>query len=160
MLTQAERNDGVYVLVEKSLADGKYQLVSISNTRPAIANARQERVIFSKDLQKFAADFTTYQWEIYADPGNYGQKTEVMRCTPDVSRDKLIAYGPCSSELAETFVPMGVTKEYVAGKITKAAKDSWEDPRRNNRVAPINPWFVLSQSQAIEKLGIKKVEKK
>lgn len=159
MLTQSERQGGTYVLLEKSIADGKYQLVDISRERQKIANLRQERVVFSGDLQKYAIDFEKYRWETFVDAGNYDEKTDIMRCDASMSRDKLASYNPCSSEFQQTFVPFGVTKAYVAGRMSKAAKDAWEDRRQNNSIQAGDPWGALSDSGALAKLGIKRVDK-
>lgn len=159
MLTQSERQGGLYILLEKSIADGKYKLLDVSPSKQKIANSRQERVVFTSDLQKYAVDFDDYEWETYVDRGNYDQKSEIMRCTPAVSRDKTVSYNPCSSDFKDIFVPFGITKAYAAGHLAQSVKQTWEDPRQNNRVTFVNPWSALSDSGAVAKLGIKRVEK-
>lgn len=158
MLTRSERQGGVYVLLEKSIADGKYKLLGTSAEKQKITNSRQERVVFTADLQKYSLDFDDYHWETYADSGNYGQKTEIMRCTPSVSTEKTVSYNPCSTALKEVFVPFGITKAYAAGKLHPSIKKAWEDPGQNNRVIANNPWGALSESGAIAKLGIQRIE--
>jgi hypothetical protein len=159
MLTDAERQGGTYVLLEKSVADGKYKVVDIAKQKQKIANSRQERVVFNSDLSAYAVDFDSHRWETYADSANYGTQTDIMRCGANPGGDKTSSYSPCSSDFRETFVPMGIIKAYTAGSMSYEAKKRWEDPRFNDRVVAGNPWYALQQSGAIEKLGIKRVNK-
>lgn len=157
MLTKSEIKGGTYILVEKSISDGKYKTVSIGKERPKIQNERQERIVFSEDLTKYAVDFEDYSWEEYVDRGNYNQATYVARCTTPQSKTR--SYSPCSTEFKYTFVPMSVTKAYVAGHMSTNQKKAWEDPNRNPLVAPLNPWKAIHESGAVYEIGIVKVEK-
>ena len=38
------------------------------------------------------------------------------------------------------------------------ARKLWDDPSWNTKVVAVNPWRALSESGAIQKLGIKRVE--
>lgn len=149
MLDQAN-----YVLVQKSVASGDWTLVSISKTRQPITNERQERIVINKSLTAFAPDYTDYSFQTYVDRGNYNFETTIMHCKSTPLKAK--QYGPCNSEFASVFVPMSVTKAYVAGRMGYAAKKEWEDPLTNTRRYVDSPQWVLQVVGAFEKLGIPK----
>lgn len=159
MLTTMQAKGGTYVVVEKSIADGKYQLISISKEKTKLANARQERIVVSGDMKWYAVDFDDYQWETYTDGGNYNQKSDITRCGAGSIRDKLVSYNPCSTEFRDTFVPFSVTKAYTAGSMSYETKKRWEDQRFNSMTEPTDPWVALTQSGALAKLGIVLVKK-
>lgn len=159
MLTQSEREGGVYVLLEKSIADGKYKVLDIAKQKQKIANSRQERVVFTGDLRAYALDFDSHRWETNVDGANYGQQTDIMHCGAAAGGDKTVSYNPCSTDFRETFVPFGVTKAYTAGQMSYEEKRRFEDPRFNDRVVARNPWGALQESGAIAKLGIKRVDR-
>jgi hypothetical protein len=150
ILGKAHMQDARFVLLEKSIGDGKYKVVSISKTRQPITSARQERVAFNKDLTGFAPDFTDYAFQTYTDTGNYDQQTVIMHCTS--VPPKTVKYGPCNSDFADVFVPFGVTKAYVAGRMSTAAKQSWEDPSRNDMRYTGSPEWALKQAGIFERL--------
>lgn len=154
MLTTMQTKGGTYVLVEKSIADGKYQLVSLTKEKPKLTNTRQERIVVSADMKWYAVDFDAYQWETYVDTGNYNQKTDITHCGSNAIFDKMTSYNPCSTEFRDTFVPFSVTKAYTAGSMSYETKKRWESPRFNSMVAPVDPWAALYQSGALAKLGI------
>lgn len=157
MLTKSDAKGGTYILVEKSISDGKYKTVSIGKERQKIQNERQERIIFSEDLTKFAIDFEEYSWEEYIDRGNYNEKSYVVKCTK--SQTKTQSYNPCTTEFKYTFVPTSVTKAFIAGQISSSQKYAWEDPKRNPYVTTKSPWQALEESRAVYDIGIVKVEK-
>ncbi|SMG28249.1 hypothetical protein [Paraburkholderia susongensis] len=140
-----------YVLIEKNIADGKYRVVSISTSRQEITNDRQERIAFNADLTGFAPDYTEYSFQTYTDRGNYGEQTEIMRCAS--FPQKTYAYTPCNSAFADVFVPMGVTKAYIAGQMGYAAKKSWDDPKNNNMRYVSSPQWALAQAGVFERLA-------
>lgn len=139
-----------YVLIEKSIADGKYHVVSMSKSRQPITNARQERIAFTDDLTGFAPDFTDYSFQTYSDPGNYGQETVVMRCAS--VQQKTDNYSPCSSDFAGLFIPMGITKSYVAGQISYESRQAWENPATNKWRYVRSPMGALQQAGVFERL--------
>ncbi len=151
ILGKAAMADAKYVLIEKSIADGKYQLVSMSATRQPITNARQERIAFNRDLTGFAPDFTDYSFQTYTDAGNYNQQTVIMRCT--AVPPKTEQYGPCNSAFADVFVPTGVVKAYVAGQMGAATKKTWDDPRQNPMRSVDSPQWALRQAGVFERLA-------
>lgn len=151
ILGKAAMTGARYVLIEKSIADGKYQLVSMSRSRQPITNARQERIAFNSDLTGFAPDYTDYSFETYTDSGNYDNQTVIMRCYSTPSKTE--KYSPCNSAFADKFVPMGVVKAYVAGRMSTAAKQSWDDPSRNTMREVGSPYWALKQAGVFEKLA-------
>jgi hypothetical protein len=151
ILGKAAMSNARYVLIEKSIADGKYKVVDMGSNRQAITNARQERIAFSSDLTSYAPDFTEYSFQTYTDSGNYNEQTVVMRC--DSVPEKTEKYGPCNSEFAGVFVPMGVTKAFVAGRMTNAAKASWENPKSNLLREVSSPLWALRQAGVLERLN-------
>lgn len=139
-----------YVLIEKSIADGNYQVVSMSKTRQPISNARQERIAFTNDLTGFAPDFTEYSFQTYTDAGNYNQETIIMRC--NVIPLKTDKYSPCNSSFAEIFIPTGVIKAHAAGQMSSAVKDSWVSPSTNSMRYVRSPQWALKQAGVFERL--------
>lgn len=140
-----------YVLIEKSIADGKFKVVSMSRTRQPITNARQERIAFTNDLTGFAPDFTDYSFQTYTDGGNYNQETVIMRCNGTPLKTE--KYSPCSSDFSQVFIPAGVTKAYVAGQMHKSVKDSWENPATNSMRYTSSPQWALKQAGVFERLA-------
>ena len=51
-----------------------------------------------------------------------------------------------------------VNRAYDAGRMPFEARKLWDDPSWNTKVVAVNPWRALSESGAIQKLGIKRVE--
>ena len=150
VLGKSAMSDARYVLLEKSIGEGKYNVVSISRSRQAIINERQERIVFNKELNGFAPDFTDYSFITYTDQGNYGVNTVVMRCIA-VPR-KMDQYGPCNSAFSEVFVPTGIMKDYVAGRISKAQKDQWEKAQSNPLREVSSPEWALKQANVFDRL--------
>jgi hypothetical protein len=151
ILGKASMGDARYVLIEKSIADGRYKIVSMSKIRQPITNARQERIAFTKDITGFAPDFTDYAFQTYTDSGNYDEQTVIMRCNSVPPKTE--KYSPCNSAFADVFIPMGVTKAYVAGRMSTAAKKSWEDPSSNNMRYTGSPQWALKQAGVFERLS-------
>lgn len=151
ILGKADKANARYVLIEKSIADGKYQLVSISKTPQPITNARQERIAFNHHLTGFAPDYTDYSFQTYTDRGNYNTETVIMRCGSVMSKTE--SYSPCNSAFAEVFVPMGVTKAHVAGNMSSAEKQAWDDPSRNRMRYVSSPQRALQQAGVFERLN-------
>ena len=150
VLGKGAMSDARYVLLEKSISDGKYKVVSISKARPIITNERQERIAFNKELTGFAPDFTDYSFTTYTDQGNYGVNTVVMRCTA-IPR-KMDQYGPCNSTFSGVFVPTGVMKDYVAGRISQAQKDQWEKAKNNPLREVSSPEWALKQANVFDRM--------
>lgn len=144
ILGKARMGDARYVLIEKSIESGKYVLVDISKNRLAITNERQERIVFNKDLTAFATDFTDGEFQTYADEGNYGIETVIVRCRSYPK--KIVEYSPCNSSFADVFVPMGVTKAYVAGAISTQMNKEWNNPAINNRRYSRSPLYALKEA--------------
>ena len=140
--TDVERGNFTYVLVEKSIADGKIHLVSISKSRPTIENPMQERIVFNSDLTKFAPDFNDAVFTTYIDTANYNQQTVVMNCT-GYPQNKTIDYTPCSSEFALVFVPMGVYKAGAVNNAAAAQVKLWENPNMNLYRLVVSPEYAL-----------------
>ncbi|MEM5386806.1 hypothetical protein VSR68_24905 [Paraburkholderia phymatum] len=151
ILGPAERDNGIYVLLEKSIADGKYKVANVSRTRQPIANERQERVAFNSDLTRYAPDFTAAGFYTYADPGNYGEKTVITNCQGRAMK-KTLEYSPCSSAFSYVFVPTSVTKSYVAGSMGYETHKRWEDPRFNLLRGVDSPRAALRQAGVFEHL--------
>ncbi|WP_144636055.1 hypothetical protein [Bordetella genomosp. 13] len=104
ILGPSERDNGIYVLLEKSIADGKFRVVSTSKKRQPIANERQERVVFNQAITQFAPDFSADGFETYSDDGNYGQRTVIVDCRRHGAA-KVTDYSPCSSEFSYVSTP-------------------------------------------------------
>lgn len=151
ILGKNNMSDARYVLIEKSIADGKYQVVSMSLTRQPITNDRQERIAFTKDLTGFAPDFTDYAFQTHTDSGNYNEQTAIMQCK--ATPPKTAKYSPCNSTFADVFVPMGVTKAYAAGRMSYEVHKSWEDPARNTMRYVSSPQWALKQAGVFERLA-------
>ena len=158
VLAETDTVNLTYVLLEKEPGGNQYRLVSISKVKPKIANVRQERVAFNADLTRFAVDYDEYDWETFVDYQNYSQKTRIMVCQGKYRSIKTQRYNPCTSDFKAPFIPTSVTKAYVAGRMPYEARKLWDNPNWNNKVVTINPWQALSESGAIHKLGIKRVE--
>lgn len=135
-----------YVLIEKSIVDEKYQLVSIARIRQPITNARQERIAFTNDLSGFAPDYADASFQTYTDTGNGGEQTLVMNCKYVPAKTE--KYSLCNSDFANVFVPVGVGKSYATGQITSVAKKNWEDPEYNKLR------YVKSPLSALEQAGV------
>ncbi len=150
VLGKAAMNNVTYVLLEKSIADGKMHLVSISKTRQPIENDRQERIAFNSDLTRFAPDFTSYSFQTYSDAGNYGEKTVVMNCGAGTSNRKTSDYGPCSSDFGKVFVPMGVYKAGAVSNVAAAQVRNWENPELNHLRMVVSPAYALRQAGVFE----------
>lgn len=151
VLPQSEQAEAKFALLEKSIADGQYQLISLTDTRPSITNDRQERIIFNSSLTGYAFDFSHYQLKTYVDRGNYNLETVVALCTD--APPKTTAYTPCNSAFAEVFVPMGVTKSYVGGGMSTASKKRWEDPYENAMRYVNTPRWVLERTGVFQQLA-------
>lgn len=139
-----------FVLIEKDIGTGKFKLVSMSNSRMTITNARQERVAFSNDLTSYAPDYTDARFYTYNDSGNYNQQTVIMDCRSTPSKTN--SYSPCNSEFGKIFIPMGITKAYVAGQMSSNAHKTWEDPAQNIRRYVSSPSWALKQAGVFERL--------
>lgn len=158
VLDETQSANRTYVLLEKEKGSNQYQLVSISKDKPKIANQRQERIAFNADLTRFAVDYDEYDWDTFVDHHNYGQKTRIMACQGKYKSVKTTRYNPCTSDFSAPFIPTSVTRAYVAGRMPFEARKLWDDPSWNTKVVAVNPWRALSESGAIQKLGIKRVE--
>jgi len=148
ILGKEDGANATYVLLEKSIADGRMHLVSVSKTRQPIQNERQERIAFNEALTKFAPDFDAYAFQTYTDVRNYNQKTVVMVCGSNYSPRKVVQYSPCNSEFGHVFVPMGV---YKAGAVNDAAAEqvrNWENPKINRMR------FITSPARALGQAGV------
>lgn len=140
-----------YVLLEKSIADGRYTVVSMSSTRQPIANERQERIAFNAALTAFAPDFTDIAFRTYVDEGNYNQATVITTC--DDFPLKTRQYSPCNSAFGDVFVPTGVTKRYVAGQMSADAMKQFNDPTRNRSRYVTTPQYVLAEAGVFARLA-------
>ena len=151
ILGKSAMTDARYVLLEKSIADGRFKIISISKTRQPITNERQERVAFNADLTAYAPDYTDYSFRTHVDSGNYNQETVTMTCAPSTP-PKTEKYSPCNSAFGNLFIPTGVTKAYVAGQLSAAAMKSWEDPAQNRVRYVDSPKFELAQAGVFTQL--------
>ena len=143
VLGKRNMTDARYVLLEKSVVDGKYKLVSMSKLRQPITNERQERIAFNQNLTAFAPDYTDYSFTTYVDRGNYDERTVIMRC--GAVPNKVMQYGPCNSAFARVFVPTGVVKAYVAGDMSSYEKKQWDN-------GPLR--YVISPAWALAQAGV------
>jgi len=150
ILGKTSMGNARYVLIEKSIADGKYLLVNMSMTRQPITNERQERIAFTHDLTGYAPDYTDYSFQTHTDSGNYDQKTVVMRCNSVPS--KTSQYNPCNSAFGQVFMPMGATKAFVAGHMSNDSYNSWQDPARNSLRSVRSPEGALMQAGVFARL--------
>lgn len=141
-----------YVLLEKSIADGKYKVVGQpSKMRQPITNERQERIAFNADLTGYAPDYTDYSFETYVDSGNYGQKTATMTCVEFPLKTQ--KYGPCTSEFGDVFTPFGVVKEYNAGRLNQRSWKEWTDPALNRMRYVKSPQYALMQAGVFARMS-------
>lgn len=152
VLGKEEAGNATYVLLEKSIADGKMHLVSISKARPPIENERQERIAFNADLTRFAPDFDAYAFQTYTDYGNYNQKTVVMNCSVNYSPRKVVQYSPCNSVFGRIFVPMGVYKAGAVNDAAAAQVRNWENPDFNRLRFIVSPAGALRQAGVFQHL--------
>ncbi|SAK84184.1 hypothetical protein AWB79_05731 [Caballeronia hypogeia] len=151
MLSPADRDNGIYVLIEKNIADGHYRLLNVSPSRQPIQNERQERIVFNRSRTQYAPDFTQRDFHTYTDRAFYNTETVVMNCDQH-SRAKLSQYSPCSSFFGHVFVPTGVAKVYVAGQMSYEAHRRWEDPQTNLLRVVEDPEMALREAGAFEQV--------
>ncbi|WP_298412889.1 hypothetical protein [Janthinobacterium sp.] len=151
VLEKVHRETAKFVLLEKSIADGRFAVVSISAVRQPITNARQERIAFNSDLTSFAPDYADSSFRTYVDDGNYGQKTVITDC--GLASPKTQMYSPCDSEFGEVFVPASVTKAYVAGSMNAYSMKAWNDPARNRMRYVVSPQHALVQAGVFQRLA-------
>lgn len=151
ILEKAQRDTAKFVLLEKSIADGRFAVVSISAIRQPISNARQERIAFSADLSSFAPDYNDTPFRTYVDDANYAEKTVITECVS--GSPKTLSYSPCNSEFGAVFVPTGVTKAYVAGARSSDSMKEWNDPARNRMRYVKSPQYALVQAGVFQRLG-------
>ena len=151
ILEKAQRDTAKFVLLEKSISDGRFAVVSISASRQPITNARQERIAFNADLTAYAPDYFDSSFRTYVDSGNYGAKTVITDCVS--APPKTQQYSPCNSEFGEVFVPFGVTKAYVAGGKSAESMKEWTDPARNRMRAVQSPQYALMQAGVFQRLA-------
>ncbi|PLZ02400.1 hypothetical protein CY652_11775 [Burkholderia sp. WAC0059] len=156
LLSKDELRNATFVLLEKSIADGKYHLVSVSKQRQPIKNARQERIAFSADLTHYAPDYQDRDFQTYNDPLNYQQKTVVYICDAAhlalMSREPAM-YTPCNSAFATRFMPMGIEKNYAMGRLDEATYRSYESPQTNQMRIVNSPRYALDQAGVMQNLG-------
>lgn len=150
VIGKKEMDDARFVLLEKSIADGQYKVVSISKTRQPITNERQERIVFNKDVTKYSADFSVYSFQTYVDNNNYREETVVMKCMG--STLKVVEYSPCSSNFRYVFVPTGVEKSYVAGQMSMLQHNRWTSAELNQLRGVRNPYYALKQAGIFERI--------
>jgi len=147
ILGSDERDSGVYVLLEKNLRDGKYAVVNISDQRQAIQNERQERVVFNRELTRYAPDFPAEYFSTYSSD----QRTVIANCE-DRSTRKKVEYSPCSSEFAKVFIPNSAVTSYVAGRMAYETWLDWKNPRVNVRRMVASPEGALIEAGVFENL--------
>lgn len=150
VLSNKDQDGAYYAIIEKSIADGKYRLHSLSKEKTPLQNERQERIAFNKSLTKFATDFNKYEFKTYSDVGNYGEETQFMLCRS--KPDKLIEYSPCSSAFGSIFIPTGITKQYAAGRLPYDIWKQWNNPRENLMREALSPENGLVEAGVFEKL--------
>jgi len=151
VLDKAQRQTAKFVLLEKGTADGRYTLVSISASRQAITNPRQERIAFSADLTAFAPDFTESPFRTFIDSGNYNEATVVTDCGATIPKSQ--SYSPCNSEFGSVFIPTTITKAYVAGSKSADSMKEWRDPARNRVRYVDSPQYALNQAGVFQRLA-------
>jgi hypothetical protein len=141
-----------FVLLEKNIADGHFTVVSISKTRQAIANDRQERVAFNSELTAFAPDYPDSSvFHTYVDTGNYNATTVIATCNRILPKTQ--EYSPCNSTFADVFIPMGIAKAYSGGKMAQGAWKEWQDPTRNRLRYVSSPQFALKQAGVFDHIS-------
>ncbi len=150
ILAKSDRATAKYVLLEKSVADGKYKLLSMSAIRQPITNERQERIAFNADLSAFAPDFSEAYFQTYVDAANYGQQTVIAKCSAGALKTE--QYSPCNSAFGAVFIPTGITKAYVAGSMSASAMNNWKEPSRNMMRYVESPMYALFESGVFQRL--------
>jgi len=135
-------------LLEKSIRDGKYAVINVSDVRQDIQNERQERVVFNRELTRYAPDFPAEYFSTYSSD----QRTVIADCDGRSTR-KTVAYSPCSSEFADVFIPNRVLQSYLAGRMAYEVWLDWKNPRINARRTGGSPTGALIEAGVFENLG-------
>jgi hypothetical protein len=153
ILSKDELNNATFVLLEKSIADGKYRLVSVSKQRQPVTNTRQERIAFSGDASHYAPDYEDRNFQTYTDQMNYGQQTVIYVCDDAhraLANQELATYTVCNSSFAKLFMPMGIEKNYAMGHLNAGTYHSYEDPRVNLMRIVVSPRAALEQAGVMQ----------
>jgi hypothetical protein len=151
ILGKVEIENAKFVLIEKSIEDGKYRVISMSAVRQPILNDRQERIAFNAAVTRFAPDFINTAFRTYTDQGNYGEETVVTACREFPL--KIQNYSPCNSQFGSVFIPTGITKAYVAGGVSSAVMREWKEPALNHLRYVRSPEYALVQAGVFSRLA-------
>lgn len=154
LLQESEKIGGTYVLIEHE-GEGKFRLISISKTRPRLENKRQERIVFSSDLSRYAIDFTSAQFKPYK--GKRGGITYRANCgARSNTLKKPSSLSPCETYFSDVHISTEQYNAYSAGHISHEAYDSLKDPSRNAWRVIVDPAATLDTLGVFNQLGLRK----
>lgn len=154
LLQENEKIGGTYVLIEHEGA-GKFRLISISKTRPRLENKRQERIVFSSDLSRYAIDFTSAQFKTYKEKrggityrANCGARSNSLRKPSSIS--------PCETYFSDVHISTEQYNAYSSGEMQHEAYESLKDRSRNAWRVIVDPAETLDILGVFSQLGLRK----
>ncbi|MDF1693085.1 MAG: hypothetical protein P1U47_11965 [Zhongshania sp.] len=154
LLKEEEKVGGTYVLIELEGA-GTFKLVSISQERPRLENKKQERIVFSSDLSRYAIDFTSAQFKPHK--GQRGGITYRANCgARSNSLQKPSSLSPCETYFSDVHISTEQYNAYSAGHMSHQVYESLKDPESNAWRVIVDPASTLETLGAFNQLGLRK----